>query len=192
MKVSDTVIFTLAVPLFDAKTYGESHAAVPASSGGESEPMLPPTVSSHDVSRSAYSRSEYSQSSYTASTSQPTSPPVNAEFGSRLASGAPGYSYSITPYQPSASASASVTSLPSLVASGASTPPAVGAASRTTRPTRKAEEAGLLSVPRNTTYHADSGIRFGATGSQQASGSGSQPEDHAGTPTDVPPSYTPN
>ncbi|KAH9927235.1 uncharacterized protein B0H18DRAFT_1003621 [Fomitopsis serialis] len=50
----------------------------------------------------------------------------------------------------------------------------------------KAAEAGLLSVAGQPTFHADSGVRFNASG--QPSGSGGGHDEH--TPVDVPPSYS--
>lgn len=59
----------------------------------------------------------------------------------------------------------------------------------------KAAEAGLLSVERQPTYHADSGVRFDSNGKPVAPGSnpgsaGSSHEPLARTPTGVPPSYS--
>ncbi|KAI0368596.1 hypothetical protein BV20DRAFT_447065 [Pilatotrama ljubarskyi] len=64
----------------------------------------------------------------------------------------------------------------------ASTPPGVGGAAESAAAhKRKAEMAGMLSVPAPTTYHADSGIRFGETGA----GPSATPE-----LAEVPPSYS--
>ena len=61
----------------------------------------------------------------------------------------------------------------------------------------KAAEAGLLSVEKQPTYHADSGVRFDSNGQPVASSSGSgsagsSHEPYVRTPTDVPPSYSEN
>ncbi|KAI9057345.1 hypothetical protein FKP32DRAFT_1762574 [Trametes sanguinea] len=75
---------------------------------------------------------------------------------------------------------------PSLASSDLTSPPNSGRL-------RKAAEAGILSVPRPTTYHADSGIRFVANNADSEAGpSGSHDSPSAETPTDVPPEYTPS
>ncbi|KAI0671697.1 hypothetical protein C8Q78DRAFT_792008 [Trametes maxima] len=61
---------------------------------------------------------------------------------------------------------------------GSEAPAAVAAAHR-----RKAEQAGVLSVPPPTTYHADSGIRFGGDG--EGAGPSAVPD-----LSDVPPTYS--
>ncbi|GBE79918.1 hypothetical protein BKA93DRAFT_824604 [Sparassis latifolia] len=62
------------------------------------------------------------------------------------------------------------------------------------QPRSKAAEAGLLSVARPATYHADSGVRFGSAG--QGSSSTSSAAVHAipeaDVPADVPPMYSEN
>ncbi|KAH9833728.1 uncharacterized protein C8Q71DRAFT_725501 [Rhodofomes roseus] len=85
----------------------------------------------------------------------------------------------------SAYSSAAGSSRPTLTVIGG---PAVTSSPNQTR--SKAAEAGLLSVaqPQHAMYHADSGMRFDASGQPQASGSGGAHE--ARTPTDVPPSYS--
>ncbi|OSD06532.1 hypothetical protein PYCCODRAFT_1422759 [Trametes coccinea BRFM310] len=61
-------------------------------------------------------------------------------------------------------------------------------------PVRKAVEAGILSVPRPKTYHADSGIRFVANDTEAGPSTASPAHDSpiVETPTDVPPEYTPS
>lgn len=51
------------------------------------------------------------------------------------------------------------------------------------QPQSKAAEAGLLSIPQEANYHADSGVRFGPSGDPSGSGA---------VPADVPPMYTPS
>ena len=72
---------------------------------------------------------------------------------------------------------------PSTVLSVANAAPPVRASPN--QPQSKAAEAGLLSIPQEATYHADSGVRFGPSGEPSGSGSGA-------VPADVPPIYTPN
>lgn len=58
---------------------------------------------------------------------------------------------------------------------------------------RKAVEAGILSVPRDSTYHEDSGLRFASpgAGSSSASGAGAGPAASVDNlPADAPPSYS--
>jgi hypothetical protein len=72
-------------------------------------------------------------------------------------------------------------------------PPGIRHSPNTAR--SKAAEAGLLSVEKQPTYHADSGVRFDSKGKPVAPGSisgsaGSSHEPLARTPTGVPPSYS--
>ncbi|KAI0720326.1 hypothetical protein C8T65DRAFT_736063 [Cerioporus squamosus] len=61
------------------------------------------------------------------------------------------------------------------------------------QPRSKAAEAGMLSVPQEATFHADSGVRFDANGQPIPAESSSSAVALAPTPelSDVPPSYTP-
>ncbi len=54
----------------------------------------------------------------------------------------------------------------------------------------KAAEAGILSVPQPTTFHADSGVRFPSAAEPSGSGSSSGVPQEAGPLVDVPPMYT--
>jgi len=165
-----------SVPLFDAKAYSDDNA-----SADRTPAPLYSTISSHGIANTAYSQSEYSQSSYAASSVHPTST-SQSDLGRRGASSSVSGSnpaYTITPYRPISSSS-------SLTAAG----------SPFTRASGKAAEAGPLSVAPQATFHADSGIRFNAGPSGEASssgsGSGAGQSDADHLPTDVPPSYTPN
>ncbi|CAL1703259.1 unnamed protein product [Somion occarium] len=54
------------------------------------------------------------------------------------------------------------------------------------QPPSKAAQAGLLSIPQEATYHADSGVRFGAPGEPSSSGAYVDPT----VPADIPPTYS--
>ena len=80
---------------------------------------------------------------------------------------------------------------PSLVLASGSMPRVTASPNQTRS---KAAEAGLLSVPQDATYHADSGVRFDANGQPiTASGSSSSSSANVLAPpelADVPPSYS--
>ncbi|KAI0359913.1 hypothetical protein OH77DRAFT_1419263 [Trametes cingulata] len=122
---------------------------------------------------------------------------------------APPYTDAIAPSAPSSVVSYASTP-PGVPISGAlasrtsvhgNRPPSLSSASSVTstsaygsRPIRKAEEAGVLSVPPPTTYHADSGIRFtpsGPSSSISTTTSSDTPTESAHRElADVPPSYS--
>lgn len=181
--------------MFEAKPY--AGVALAASAYSESEPIL--QAQSHSSrgasTASPYSQSEYTQSTYASSSVHPASTPITNDFGahqssvsgtsSAAGSSSQNASYNIIPYQPRQSTS---TSFPTPALAAAARPPPRSSPNQSMS---KAAEAGILSVPPSTTYHADSGIRFSSHG--QPSGSGEGPSGAARedvVPTDVPPSYS--
>ena len=109
------------------------------------------------------------------------------------------YSAAHAPYAPSEAPTSEYSSGSSSV-SGPSKPPSLFVVTNQERQTispnqpgrSKAAEAGLLSVPQQARYHADSGVRFDENGQPQpvASGSSSGNIPEANDLTDVPPEYT--
>ncbi|KAK7688892.1 hypothetical protein QCA50_007583 [Cerrena zonata] len=124
-------------------------------------PQSPPSTASSPPSQGP--------NSYYAPTFAPASPPASDTGGSSTYGGGSGTAHTRQSFAPSTTLS---------VAN-----PGLTVRSSPNQPQSKAAEAGLLSVPQEATYHADSGVRFGPSG--EASGSGT-------VPADVPPSYTPN
>ncbi|RPD66961.1 hypothetical protein L226DRAFT_542181 [Lentinus tigrinus ALCF2SS1-7] len=110
-------------------------------------------------------------------------PPSGLGYGSQS-----GYTPSEAPVSDYSSGSGA--SAPLVLASG-STP---RASASPNQPRSKAAEAGLLSVPQEATFHADSGVRFDANG-QPIPAASSSSSANVLVPTadlsDVPPSYTP-
>lgn len=132
--------------------------------------------------QSGYTPPQPAPSAFSGSVPSQYNPPSGLGHGSQA-----GY----TPSEPPVSDYSSGSGPSTLVLASGSTP---RVSASPNQPRSKAAEAGLLSVPQETTFHADSGVRFDENG-QPIPAASSSSSANVLAPTaelsDVPPSYTP-